>query len=148
MKRYVSAIVMLLVLCSLAVSGRAMIAVDDDIPGIPSLPPVGYEGLRAGIVSAEPARFTLDVRKFANIGVDQDAPYFAVYVRSALPTKCGDFRTLEAPHWSPSKYRQAYDLRGQEKAITALRAYGCIILPNPTPPPPDETSALRPEAGE
>lgn len=134
MKRYASAIIMLVVLCGLAVSGRAMIAVDDDIPGIPSIPPAGYEGLRASIISSNPGSFTLDIRKFANIGVDETAPNFAVYIRSSLPAKCGDFRALDAPHWSPSKYRKSFDLRGREDVIKALTAYGCVVLPNPDRP--------------
>lgn len=134
MKRYASAIIMLVVLCSLAVSGRAMIAVDDDIPGIPSIAPIGYEGLRASIISANPGSFTVDVRKFANIGVDKEAPYFALYIRSSLPAKCGDFRALDAPHWSPSKYRKSFDFRGQENVIKALKVYGCVVLRNPDKP--------------
>ena len=76
MRRYASAIIMLVVMCSLAVSGRAMISEKDDIPDLPSVSPEGFEPLRASIINNNPAQFTIDVRKFANIGVDEDAANF------------------------------------------------------------------------
>ncbi len=130
MRRYASAIIMLVVLCSLAVSGRAMISPPDDIPGIPSIPPQGHQSIRATVINEDPAHYTLDVRKFANIGVSEDAPTFAIYTSSSLPAKCGDFRGLTVPQWSPSKYKRSYDLRGQDKVMKALKGYHCVVLRN------------------
>jgi hypothetical protein len=133
MKRYGSAIIMLIVLCSLAVSGRAMITERDDIPDLPSVSPEGYEPLRASIIDPNPARFTIDVRKFANIGVDEDAPSFAIYVKNTLPAKCADFRDVELSYWKPSKYRRIFNLTKEEKLVRAIDGYGCVILRNSPP---------------
>ena len=130
MKRYASAIIMLVVLCSLAVSGRAMITERDDIPDLPSVSPQGFEPLRASIINSDPAHFTIDVRKFANIGVDEDAPSFALYVKNTLPAKCGDFRDVALSYWKPSKYRRIFDLTKEEKLVRAIDGYGCVILRN------------------
>ena len=130
MKRYISAIIMLVALCSLAVSGRAKIADKDDIPGIPSLSPEGHEPIRASIIKDDPAAFVLDVRKFANIGVDEAAQSFAIYIGNALPGKCGDFRDRDVPNWAPIKYRRTFDFRGNEDMIRGLNGYGCIVIRN------------------
>jgi len=130
MRRYASAIIMLVVLCSLAVSGRAMIAEKDDIPDLPSMSPEGFEPLRASVIDPNPSSFTIDVRKFANIGVDEDASYFALYTNSSLPSKCGDFRDVELSYWKPSKYRRVFDMSREEKLLRALKGYGCVILRN------------------
>ena len=133
MRRYASAIIMLVVLCSLAVSGRAMIVEKDDIPDMPSVSPEGFEPLRASIINSDPAQFTIDVRKFANIGVDEDAADFAIYTKNTLPTKCGDFRDVELSYWKPSKYRRTFDFSREEKLLRAIEGYGCIIVHNGPP---------------
>ncbi len=124
---------MLVVLCSLAVSGRAMIAEKDDIPDIPSISPAGYEPIRASVIDPSPARYTIDVRKFANIGVDEEAPVFALYVTSSLPSKCGDFRDTEVPYWKSGKYKRVFNLTGEEKLLRAIKGYGCVVLRNVPP---------------
>ena len=130
MKRYMSAIVMLIVLCSLAVSGRAKIAEKDDIPDLPSISPEGHQPIRASVINPAPSRFTIDVRKFANIGVNEDAPTFAVYVNNTLPAKCGDFRDLELSYWKPAKYKRTFNFSNEEKVMRAIREYGCVVLRN------------------
>lgn len=130
MRRYASAIIMLVVLCSLAVSGRAMIAEKDDIPDLPSMSPEGFEPLRASVIDPNPSSFTIDVRKFANIGVNEDAPDFAIYTTNNLPSKCGDFRDLELRYSKHNKYKLTMNLMGHEKVFRALKGYGCIILHN------------------
>ena len=127
---YASAFVMLVVLCSLAVSGRAMIAETGEIPDLPSVSPEGFVPLRASVVDSNPARFTIDVRKFANIGVDEDAPTFALYTKNTLPGKCGDFRDVELSYSKPSKYRRVFNLSGEDKLLRAIDGYGCVILRN------------------
>ena len=130
LKRYLSAIVMFVVLCSLAVSGRAMIAGKDDIPDLPSISPEGHEPIRASVINPNPANYTIDVRKFANIGVNEDAATFAVYIGSSLPTKCGDFRDVELPYWKPGKYKRSFNMSGEEKILRAFEGYGCVVLRN------------------
>lgn len=130
MKRYASALFMLVALCSLAVSGRAMIAEKDDIPGIPSMLPEGNEPIRASVVNTDPDNFTLDVRKFANIGVDEGAQTFAIYIDTSLPRKCADFRGLNLPMWKSAKYKRSLNLSSHPEVIEGLNGYGCIVILN------------------
>jgi hypothetical protein len=130
MKRYLSAIVMLVVLCSLAISGRAMIAEKDDIPDLPTISPAGHEAIRASVINANPASYTIDVRKFANIGANEEAPTFALYLGSTLPGKCGDFRDLDLPYWKPAKYKRTFNLEGHEKFMRAIKEYKCVVVRN------------------
>lgn len=130
MKKYLSAIIMLVLLCGLAGAGRAKISgIETDI-GIPTISPMGHEPLRAAVVNHKISRFTIDVQQFANIGVSEDAQTFAMYTRSTLPSSCGDFSARDVPYWSPSKYTRTFDLRGHPDVLKALDAYGCIILKN------------------
>lgn len=121
---------MLVVLCGLAVTARAMIAPHEDLPGLPSMSAAGNQALRASIVSEDPAHFTLDIRKFANIGVNQEAPTFAIYTANSLPAKCADLRGEDLPYWKPSKYKRAFDLRGHDDVRKAIDGYGCIVIRN------------------
>ncbi len=130
MKRYGSAFVMLVALCSLAVSGRAMITQGPDIPGLSSTSPEGHQAIRASVLDQNPSNYTFDVRKFSNIGVDENALTFAVYVTNRLPNKCGDFRDKDLKHWKPQKYERTFDLRDHPEVIEALGLYGCVIVRN------------------
>lgn len=134
MKRYFSALVMLVALCSLAVSGRAKIMDHSaDVPGIPSIDPHEFQPIRASITNPDPGKFTIDVRKLANIGANEDAPIFAVYTSSSIPTKCGDYRDLELPYWKPSKYKRTFDLRDHPEVLKAINAYQCVAIRNIPP---------------
>lgn len=133
MRRYASAIIMLVVLCSLAVSGRAMIADKGEIPDLPSISPEGHQPIRASVLNPAPSHFTIDVRKFANIGANEDAPTFALYTGSTLPKRCGDFRDLTLDYWKPDKYRRVFNFSGHEKVVRALDGYKCIVLRNSPP---------------
>lgn len=130
MQKYLSAIVMLVVLCGLAVTARAMIGVKEDLPGLPSMAPEGNQVLRASVVSKNPAHYTLDIRKFANIGVNQDAPTYAIYTGNSLPVKCADLRGEDVSYWKPSKYKRTFDLRGHEDVIKGIEGYGCVVIRN------------------
>ncbi|HEU4838664.1 MAG TPA: hypothetical protein VFS88_04550 [Micavibrio sp.] len=133
MRRYASAIVMLVVLCSLAVSGRAMIADKGEVPDLPSISPEGHQPIRASVIDSAPSHFTIDVRKFANIGADEDAPTFALYLGTRLPKRCGDFRDIDLAYWKPSKYRRVFNLSGKDKVLRAIGEYDCIVLRNAPP---------------
>lgn len=134
MRPYLSAIVMLVVLCGLAVTGRAKIAEKQiDLPGIVAVPPAEFQAIRASVVNKNPANYTIDVRKLANIGADEDAPYFAVYLTNTLPPKCGDFRTLDLNYSKPAKYKRAFDLSAHPEVLKAIRAYGCVVMRNIPP---------------
>lgn len=128
MKKYASAVIMLVVPCGLAGAGRAKIAGSSHELGIPTASPVGHEALRADIINDKPSSFTLDVQQFANIGVSEDAESYAVYTNGTLPATCGDFSAEDLTYWQPSKYTRTFDLRGHKDVLKALDEYGCIIV--------------------
>lgn len=127
-KKYMSAIVMLVVLCGLAGAGRAKIASDDVSLGVPTASPIGHEPLRADIVNDKLSSFTLDIQQFANIGTSENAATYAVYTKGTLPGTCGDFSNADLTYWQPSKYKRTFDLRGHKDVVKALDEYGCIIV--------------------
>jgi hypothetical protein len=129
-KGWVPVTVMFLALCTLALTGRAKIAEQEDIPGLPSIAPQEFDAVRADIVNDEGGVIVFNVRKFANIGVDETAPFFAVYTGKSLPAKCGDVRNLDLSYWSPSRYRRAFDVGGAPEFRQALDGYGCAVIRN------------------
>lgn len=129
-RRDLSALAMLIVLISLTISGRAMVSVEPDLPGIVSTSPEGYQPIRASVIDDAPSRYTLDIRKFSNIGVDEAAPSFALYITNNLPSKCGDFRDLDLNLRAIDKYKRVMNLNGHENVLKALDVFGCIIIRN------------------
>lgn len=139
-KNYLIVIAMLLVLCGLAAAGRAKIndntaretekAARHDIALVA---PSDFQPIRADILNDSPSHFTIDVENLANIGVDEEAPVFAVYTQSSLPAQCGDFRELELNYSKPSKYKRSFDLSGHKDVLDAINAYGCIVMRNIPP---------------
>lgn len=130
MKPYFGIIVMGLVLCGLAITGRARIATDRDISGIPSIAPDDFQPIRATVVDKTPSHFTIDVKNFANITADENAGAFAVYIENTLPAKCGDFRYLDLPYRKPSEYTRVFNLSRHPEVLKAIRVYGCVITNN------------------
>ena len=128
MKKYLSAIIMLVVLCGLAGAGRAKISHEEKDLGFPVAASAEHEPLRAEIVSDRPASFTFDLQQFANIGVSENAESYVIYTASMLPPSCGDFTGQDLTYWEPSKYKRTFDLRGHKDVIKALESYGCIIV--------------------
>lgn len=128
LKKYLSAIIMLVVLCGLAGAGRAKISNNEQDLGIQTASPVGHEPLRADIVNTKLSNFTLDIQQFANIGTSEEAQTYAVYTKGTLPGTCGDFSQAELTYWEPSKYKRSFDLRGHKDVVKALDKYGCIIV--------------------
>ena len=124
---------MLALTCGLAVTGRAKLVEPADIPGIAAVSPQEHQAIRASVINATPSNYTIDVRKFANIGVNEDAPTFAVYVTNSLPSKCGDFRGEDLPYWKPSKYKRTFNLQGHDDVLKAIDSYGCVVIKNIPP---------------
>lgn len=133
MKHFGIAAVMLLVLCTLALTGRARIADKEDVQGLPTISPIDHQAIRASVVDDDPSHYTIDVRKFSNIGVKEDAPTFAVYITNNLPKKCGDFRALELPYNKPEKYKRTFNLQDHPDVLRAITAYGCVVMRNIPP---------------
>lgn len=139
-KNYAIAAAMLIVLCGLAVTGRAKISGDQEQEAkkaakheIALVSPAEFQPIRADIVSKKPSKFTIDVENLANIGADDDAPVFAVYTQSSLPDQCGDFRSLELNYKKPSEYTREFDLSQHEQVLEAIDAYGCVVMKNIPP---------------
>lgn len=139
-KNYLIAVAMLLVLCGLAVAGRAKIndntaresekAAAKDIALIS---PEEFEPIRAEILNDSPKKFTIDVENLANLGADDEAPVFAVYTQSSMPAQCGDFRELELNYKKPEKYKRRFDLSDHPDVLEAINSYGCIVMRNIPP---------------
>jgi hypothetical protein len=128
LKKYMSAIIMLIVLCGLAGAGRAKIASHSADLGIPTAPPTEHTRLRASIVDEKLSRFTLDIQQFANIGVRDNAPTYAIYTQKSLPSTCGDFSSRDITYWEPSKFKRSFDLRKHKDVAKAFKEYGCVIV--------------------
>ena len=130
LKKFISAFVVLIFLCGLAAVGRIENAPKPDVPGMLAASPAGIQPLHASILKPAPASFTLNTRKFSNIGMNDKAPELAIFTTASLPRKCGDFRDLDLHASEPVKYERRYDLKGHEDVIEALTAYGCILVRN------------------
>jgi hypothetical protein len=97
---------------------------------ISAISPQGHELIKATVLNETPSNFTIDVKKFANMSVDQDAPTFAVYVSDSKPSKCGDFRSLELNYTKPDEYKRQFDLSGHPDVLAAIDTYGCVVMRN------------------
>lgn len=96
-------------------------------------PSEGHEPIKASVVDNNPKSFKINVRKFANIGVDEEAPTFVVYVKRSLPTTCGDFRKMKLPYKKPSEYEREFNLSRHKEVLAALDTYGCVVMRNIPP---------------
>lgn len=139
-KSYTIAFVMLMVLCGLAATGRAKISDNNErdsekavSQNISLISPEEFQPIRADILNDSPSRFTIDVENLANISADEEAPVFAVYTQSSLPSQCGDFRELELTYTKPSKYKRQFDLSEHKDVLEAIDSYGCVVMRNIPP---------------
>lgn len=137
MKSLAIAVVMLTVLCGLAVTARAMIDNHDGhrtkhVAALSQklVSPYDFQPIRAEVLSDNPHHYTIDVKKLANISVNEEAPVFAVYTESRIPDKCADFRSLEISYKKPSKYQRVFDLSKHKDVLKAIDAYGCVVMRN------------------
>lgn len=92
--------------------------------------PKGHELIKASVVNAEPANYTINVRSLSNLGADEDAPTFAVYISGSKPDTCGDFSETPLTYKKPEKYLRQFDLSQNPDIVTAINEYKCVIVPN------------------
>lgn len=92
--------------------------------------PKGHQAIKAKVVDDTPANYTIDVHSFSNLGVNEEAPTFAVYTASRLPDKCGDFSDTPLSYEKPEKYKRVFDISENPEIITAINEYKCVIVPN------------------
>ncbi|PZQ47839.1 MAG: hypothetical protein DI551_02425 [Micavibrio aeruginosavorus] len=140
MKKYASAIVLLIVLCGLAATGRAKImgnnedahrsGEDKKAASVQTVSPEKFQPIKAEVLDKTPSHYTIDVKKLANMSADDDAPVFAVYVTSDVPAKCGDFRKLELSYKKPEEYKRQFDLSEHPDVLKAIDNYGCVVMKN------------------
>ena len=100
---------------------------------IATVSPKAHEAIKATVVNDSPGSFTIDVEKLANLGADQEAPTFAIYLTDSLPKTCGDFRELELPYKKPEKYIRKFDLSDHKDVLAAIDKFGCVVMKNVPP---------------
>ncbi|MCD8496914.1 MAG: hypothetical protein LRZ85_01790 [Alphaproteobacteria bacterium] len=86
--------------------------------------------MKAFVIDPVPGQYTIDVETLSNLGVDEQAPTFAVYITNRVPDTCGDFRALELPYQKPEKYLRQFDLSAHGEVLQALDEYGCVVMRN------------------
>tara|TARA_B100001750_G_scaffold245879_1_gene266611 strand:+ start:980 stop:1366 length:387 start_codon:yes stop_codon:yes gene_type:complete len=92
-----------------------------------------FQPIKAEVVNSEPSNFTINVRNFANMGVDQKADIFTVYTASSKPEQCADFRDVELPYTKPEKYLRQFDLSNQPDIMKAIEDTQCVAIKNIPP---------------
>jgi hypothetical protein len=95
--------------------------------------PGNHQPIKATVLDDTPKHYTIDVKKFANLSADQEAPTFAVYVTNSLPKRCGDFRNLAIPYKKPEEYKRVFNLSNHPDVLTAIGKYGCVVMKNIPP---------------
>lgn len=96
--------------------------------------PQGHQPIKAEIIDPSPSHLTINVKKLANVGVNEEAPTFAVYTGASLPARCGDFTHLEIRYKKPSKYTRVFNLSRNRDVLKAINSYGCVVMKNiPSP---------------
>jgi hypothetical protein len=110
-----------------------MIALPVQAESLKVVAPKGHQAIKAKVVNPEPKNFTINVRMLANMGVNEDAPSFAMYVSGSLPKQCADFRPLKLSYTKPQKYQRKFDLTKFPQVLTALEKYKCVVITNRKP---------------
>jgi hypothetical protein len=143
-KKYMAAIVMFVMLCGLAVTGRARVMDQPEVFGVETISPVGHQPLRASVVNKRLSRYTLDIKNFANIIFNEDAPTYAIYVESTLPSQCGDFSQVYVDYTKPGEHIRRFNFSNHPEIAESLKTYGCVILKNAKAPLPEPEPETKP----
>lgn len=97
---------------------------------IQAISPDGHEGIKADVVDSTPSNYTINVKSLSNLGVDQEAPTFAVYTSGSKPDTCGDFTKTDLTYTKPEKYLRRFDLSNNQDILSAIETYNCVVIPN------------------
>jgi len=92
--------------------------------------PKGHEAIKAKVIKDDPSDYTINVKMLRNMGVDEEAETFAVYISSRLPKECDDFSSLEIPYSRPKKYLRRFDLSSHMDVYDALQDHKCVVIKN------------------
>ena len=95
--------------------------------------PQGHQAIKADIIDPTPSNLTINVKKLANINVNEEAPTFAVYTTPTKPRQCGDFSNLEIHYEKPTKYTRVFNLSKHRDVLKAINSYGCVVIKNIPP---------------
>lgn len=98
--------------------------------------PKRHQPIKAEVVDSSPSHYTINVKKAANLGVNQEAPTYAMYVTSSVPKTCADFSKINLNYQKPDKYHRIFDLSDHKDVVNAINDYGCVIIPNKPKHPP------------
>lgn len=136
MQKRISTLILIMTLCSVMTACDQRDVKESKVKadaGIATVSPKDHETIKATVVNDSPGAFTIDVEKLANLGADQEAPTFALYMTDTLPKTCGDFRQLELPYKKPEKYIRKFDLSAHKDVLAAIDKYGCVVMKNVPP---------------
>ncbi len=122
-----------LILSALSLFSPLTLSAKEKAGDIPATSPRGHQPIKASVINPNPAEYTIDVKKFANMAADDEAPTFAVYVTGKLPATCGDFRALDLNYQKPSKYERVFNLNKHPDVLKAIDEYGCVVMRNIPP---------------
>ncbi|MCE7887658.1 MAG: hypothetical protein DYH13_09195 [Alphaproteobacteria bacterium PRO2] len=89
-----------------------------------------HEAVKAEIINSDPAHFTIDVHTMANLGVNEEAPTFALYTSENPPANCPDFSNLDLPYKKPEEHKRQFDLSEHEDVLKALEKHHCVVVRN------------------
>lgn len=98
--------------------------------------PSRHQPIKAEVIDPNPSHYTINLKKLANMNVNQEAPTYAMYVTSSVPKTCADFSKIDIDYQKPDKYHRVFNLSDHEDVVNALNAYGCVIIPNKPKHPP------------
>lgn len=105
----------------------------EKLADVKSTPIDKHEAIKAEIIDSDPAHYVIDVEQLANLGVDDNAKTFAVYVTKDKPETCGDFTGVKLPYQKPEEYKRRFDLSEHMDVIQAIEHYGCVAMKNIPP---------------
>lgn len=105
-------------------------AFDARAANVALISPAQFQPIKARITDDDPASYTINVKNLSNLGVNEDAPVFAVYISSSAPAECADFTHLSLRYWKPGKYLRTFDLSDNPEVIDAIHTYQCVAVKN------------------
>jgi hypothetical protein len=95
-----------------------------------------HQPVKAEVTNPDPKNFTINLKKLANLSVNQDAKTYALYTTASVPGTCADFRKDDIDYKKPDKYHRIFDLSKKPEVVEALHEYGCVVVPNKPKLPP------------
>lgn len=124
--KYVPCFLLLaLVIMPFAVATQTALAAD-----VALVEPSKFQPIKASVTNDDPANYTINVKSISNLGVNEDAAVFAIYISSSAPPECADFTHLSLRYWKPGKYLRTFDLSDNPEVIDAIHAYQCVAVRN------------------